>query len=57
MHQVYVWVGSQANALEKKLAAETAAKFVAATGRADDIPVVMVQAGAEPSMSTAAFLG
>eukprot|EP00300_Choanocystis_sp_HF-7_P015690 c19141_g1_i1.p1 GENE.c19141_g1_i1~~c19141_g1_i1.p1 ORF type:complete len:900 (+),score=261.42 c19141_g1_i1:37-2700(+) len=55
--EIYVWLGHGANESEKQKAAETALKFVGATGRSDDLPVLFVVAGSEPPMFTAAFLG
>eukprot|EP00753_Platysulcus_tardus_P014808 PLAT4544.1.p1 GENE.PLAT4544.1~~PLAT4544.1.p1 ORF type:complete len:858 (-),score=452.55 PLAT4544.1:277-2784(-) len=57
--QVFVWVGSQSNDLEKRMAIETAQNYVAAAkdGRDSDCPLLQVKAGGEPQMFTCHFLG
>lgn len=54
--ECYVWLGSQANDEERKMAPDTAAKYLAMSGR-EETPVVVVHAGSEPNMFKMAFLG
>eukprot|EP00003_Mantamonas_plastica_P001333 TRINITY_DN1095_c0_g5_i1.p1 TRINITY_DN1095_c0_g5~~TRINITY_DN1095_c0_g5_i1.p1 ORF type:complete len:833 (-),score=276.14 TRINITY_DN1095_c0_g5_i1:45-2471(-) len=58
-NEVYVWIGSGANANEKKMAMETAVSYVegANDGRSEDTPIFRVEAGYEPPMFTQCFLG
>ena len=44
---IFVWLGSQANETEKRLAPETAAEYAKAEGYSLDTPVVMVHAATE----------
>lgn len=57
-NEVYVWVGSGANDVEKKMAMETAIDFVtnAPDGRSPDTPIYRINAGTEPSMFTSHFV-
>lgn len=57
-NEVYVWVGSGANDVEKKAAMETAIDFVANApdGRSPDTAIYRVNAGAEPAMFTSHFV-
>ena len=57
-NEVYVWVGSGANDVEKKMAMETAIDFVtnAPDGRSADTPIYRINAGAEPVMFTSHFV-
>lgn len=56
-NEVYVWVGSGSNDVEKKLAMETAIDYVAQApdGRNADTPIYRVNAGSEPPMFTCHF--
>eukprot|EP00300_Choanocystis_sp_HF-7_P015692 c19141_g1_i3.p1 GENE.c19141_g1_i3~~c19141_g1_i3.p1 ORF type:complete len:804 (+),score=216.53 c19141_g1_i3:39-2450(+) len=54
--EVYLWIGHGANETERTMATETAQKFVSVSNR-HDIPILIVLAGGEPPMFTAAFLG
>lgn len=56
-NEVYVWVGSGSNDVEKKMAMETAIDYVsqAPDGRSNDTPIYRVNAGAEPPMFTCHF--
>jgi len=59
-NEVFVWIGAGANEIEKKGALETAIEYVngAGDGRsADTTPVYRVNAGNEPPMFSACFLG
>ena len=57
--QLFLWVGSQSNAEEKRLADEFALKYVAKAsavdGRSPDIPIIRIAAGNEPSIFTCHF--
>lgn len=55
--QLFVWIGSQANEIEKTRALEFAQHFInnATDGRFSDIPVVRITAGNEPLMFTSYF--
>eukprot|EP00026_Physarum_polycephalum_P002067 Phypoly_transcript_02071.p1 GENE.Phypoly_transcript_02071~~Phypoly_transcript_02071.p1 ORF type:complete len:829 (+),score=189.83 Phypoly_transcript_02071:487-2973(+) len=57
-NEVYVWVGSGANDVEKKMAMETAIDFVtnAPDGRSPDTPIYRINAGAEPHIFTQNFV-
>jgi len=57
-NEVYVWVGSGSNDVEKKAALETALVYVANApdGRSKDTPVYRINAGSEPPLFTAHFL-
>jgi hypothetical protein len=54
---VFIWLGSQANELEKKRASESAEAFVEAQGYSKDTPIVTVKAGDEKPIFTCYFLG
>lgn len=56
---VFVWVGSQSNDTEKRLAVETAQRFIieATDGRDQDTPIMRITAGNEPSLFTQHFAG
>jgi hypothetical protein len=55
--EVFVWVGNNANADEKKKGAQLGADFIAASGRSEDTPLSVVHAGNENALFTSAFLG
>jgi hypothetical protein len=57
--QLYVWIGSQANAAESAKAIEFANAFIhnATDGRSSDIPIVRITSGNEPAMFTTYFVG
>lgn len=57
--QLFVWIGSQSTSDEKSKAIEFAQRFVAEAddGRDTDMPIIRVNAGAEPSMFSSQFLG
>jgi len=57
--EVYVWVGTGANEIEKKNALETAIQFVetATDGRSKDTPILRITSGCEPPLYTAHFQG
>jgi len=57
--QLFVWIGSQSTQEEKSKALEFAQRFIAEAddGRDSDIPIIRVNAGAEPPMFAAQFLG
>lgn len=57
--QLFVWIGSQSTQEEKSKALEFAQRFIAEAddGRDPDIPIIRVNAGAEPPMFAAQFLG
>lgn len=57
--EVYIWVGGEANATEKTEAFEAALQYVknAPDGRSPDTPVYKIDAGKEPPMFTAHFMG
>ena len=58
--EVFVWIGSGANATEKKLAVETAAAYVTNAPdhrKGEDTPIVVVKQGFEPKIFTAHFPG
>ena len=57
--ELFIWVGSGANAKEKEMAAETAKKYVsdAPDGRDADCPITTVSQGSEPVMFSCHFLG
>ena len=59
--EVYVWVGSGANEVERAAAMATAEKYLEAVakvdGRSGDAPVTVVAQGAEPPAFTAYFVG
>ena len=54
---VFVWIGSKANADEKRNAMEVAQKYVAQAtdGRGSDTPIYLVEAGREPLIFTSQF--
>jgi len=54
---VFVWIGSKANADEKRNAMEVAQKYVAQAtdGRGSDTPIYLVEAGREPLVFTCQF--
>jgi len=54
---IWVWVGSEANEVEKKGAAEAATAYIAANGYDASTSVVTVKSGAEPPIFTCHFLG
>jgi len=54
---IWVWVGSEANDVEKKGAAEAATAYIAAKGYDASTSVVTVKSGAEPPIFTCHFLG
>merc|ERR1719473_1335369 len=58
---VWVWVGSGANEIEKRMAMETAQKYVAAAaatdGRDADTSIMQCSAGSEPSLFATNFVG
>ena len=55
---VFVWIGDQANEIEKKAAEETATAYIKAQpGMDPDTPIVTVKSGSEPEMFQANFLG
>jgi len=56
-NEVYVWVGSGSNEIEKKMAMESAVSFVetATDGRSKDTPILRINAGFEPRLFTAFF--
>jgi len=58
-NEVFVWVGSESNAIEKKMAMETAAEFVqqAKDKRSLDIPISRTIEGQEPYSFTSHFTG
>lgn len=58
-YNVFVWVGSQSNDTEKRMANDVAKKYVDAAqdGREKDCAVTIIQAGSEPPMFTCHFLG
>jgi len=58
-NEVWVWVGSDSNKQEKKEAFQAALDFVqnAPDGRDPDTPILKVDAGVEPPLFTAHFLG
>lgn len=57
--QLFVWIGSQSTQEEKTKAMEFAQRFIteADDGRDLDMPIIRVNAGAEPPMFAAQFLG
>lgn len=55
--QIYVWVGSNATANERKAAMRTAAGYLVASGRPQHTPVSRVIAGREDTAFNAAFGG
>ena len=57
--EVFVWLGANCNDTERKMAMETAVKYVdnATDGRSSDTSILLVQQGAEPRMFTAHFHG
>lgn len=59
--QIYLWVGKDARAEEKKAAADLAVKYLEqaskTTGRDPDVPVTEIKSGKEPPMFTCHFLG
>jgi hypothetical protein len=56
-NEVYVWVGSGSNEIEKKKAMESAIEYVksAQDGRDENTPILRIAAGFEPKMFTAHF--
>mmetsp|Transcript_4924 Transcript_4924/g.15709 ORF Transcript_4924/g.15709 Transcript_4924/m.15709 type:complete len:847 (+) Transcript_4924:143-2683(+) len=54
---IYVWIGSDASEVEKKMSTETAAAYVAEQGYAKDTPVMIVKSGDEPLLFTSHFIG
>jgi len=55
---VFVWVGAEANAQEKKRAPEIAEEYMTASGlHHKDTPIITVQSGNEPMLFTCHFLG
>jgi len=58
---VYVWVGSGANEIEKRMAMDTANKYVAAAaatdGRDADTGIMQISASREPALFTTNFMG
>jgi hypothetical protein len=57
--QLFVWIGSQSTQEEKSKAMEFAQRFISEVddGRDPDIPIIRVNAGAEPPMFASQFLG
>jgi len=58
-NSVLLWVGNQANEVEKREAIKTAQQYVATAtdGRDKDAPILRVNAGQEPPMFTCNFVG
>lgn len=58
---VFIWIGSSANATEKKFGMDIAQKYIASAsaqdGRHADTSIVTCKAGSEPPMFTCHFLG
>ena len=56
---VYVWIGTESNDVEKKMAADVATKYIASAedGRDKECPIIRIEAGSEPPMFTCHFLG
>lgn len=56
---VFVWIGSQSHAEEKKSAPDIAQKYInaATDGRDKDCPMILVDAGSEPDIFLAHFQG
>lgn len=57
--QLFIWVGTGATEEEKNKATELASKFItdATDGRDQDMPIINILAGNEPTMFTQHFLG
>lgn len=55
--EVFVWIGSEANDVERKSAAKLAVEYVttATDGRDPDQPILVIQSGHEPSLFTCHF--
>jgi len=56
---LFLWIGSEANATEKKMAIETAQQYVlnAGDGYDADTPIMICKSGREPALFTQHFLG
>jgi len=54
---VFVWLGSECNAVEKQKAGDTAKAYIEAQKYDPDTPVITVKSGDEPPIFTSNFLG
>jgi hypothetical protein len=54
---IMVWIGSEANEVERAGAKEAAAAYIKLQGYEGDTPVITIKSGSEPSMFTCCFLG
>jgi len=54
---IFLWIGSEANHLEKTKAVETAKAYIEAMKYSEDTSVIAVSSGSEPPLFTANFLG
>ncbi len=54
---IFIWVGDQANELEKKSAVDTAGAYIQAQKMDPETPLITVKSGSEPEMFQAFFLG
>lgn len=54
---VFVWIGSEANAVEKAGAKEAAGAYIKQNGYEADTPVITIKSGSEPAIFTCNFLG
>lgn len=56
---MFVWIGTQSSTEEKEKAVQFAQRFIqeADDGRDKDIPIIVIHAGAEPSLFSCHFMG
>lgn len=54
---IFLWIGSEANATEKKKSLETASAYITAMKYSEDTSIITVSSGSEPPLFTSNFLG